>query len=614
MNNEFYKPEMILCQIESIRISENIPMHRMTYGLCDRSLPGKVLNGQNRKLDKLLIDAFYQRLGRNLRNFEALLDADEYTYYEAREAFRDAFSKNDIEEAKTAAKKYASMDICSRSHLHRQMSEMFDVSLMIKEKEDPECILKKAKDALELTVPGFTLEKLKEYYYTETELILLDIILKASRKLFGDAYVYPFYDDVCELYGAARYAQNEQVHRFAPMIYAAALLKLKRGDLSEAAALSDRMVRNLVNDNKIRYLAEFLEIKSKAEGGTVDERFACVIKEAVMKYHPEWSPDEDIQIYWEYMIIPVGKIVKQRRQMLGLSQEDLTNYNGETICSIDTVYRLERGRHTINWEVEKKILSKLRLMPERFHREFMTDDYDDIKVLKEVINAQATGDLEKIKKGIEELDRRHQETYLPHNEQYISFLKQKMMGIPGNNGADSVNEYKRTLSVTMPGNPKENGELDDCYPFNTESMILMLIASELFKKGEKEKGFVLCKNLLDNYEKLGNYSNTFYNCVTNIERLVASELGNVSRFEESDRIAKESLIKCFRHNKLDQWSSNIYCLAWNNGADPGKKKDKQTELRASYVLSKLQKKKRGEQCAVNQCNLYYSGGILDDLM
>ncbi|MCR5584548.1 MAG: helix-turn-helix domain-containing protein [Lachnospiraceae bacterium] len=631
MGSQFNGPEMILCLIDSMRIEENISMAQMTYGLCDKTLPGKVINGQNRKLDKLLIDAFYQRLGKNLRNFEALLDADEYSLFEGREAFRDAFAKNDIEGARAAVKRYAALKICEKSHLHRQIALMFELCLMQKEHDENKKILAKAKEAIELTIPEFELEKLKDYLYTEVELILLNIILRTSSKLYGDDYVYPFYEKVYEIYQSDRYAENEQVHRFAPLIYPLAILKLKKREFDDAALISDRMVKNLVSDNKIKYVSEFLKIKSEAEAerifpadfseekkerikkGIPYHRYSAALSEVLKKYQPEWSPDEDIQIYWEYMILPVGKIVKQRRIVLGLSQDDLSMHNGVAICSIDTVSRLENGKHSVSWDVERKILGKLKLMPERFHREFMTDSYDDIKVLKEFINAQAAGDLEEEKKRFNDLKNRHQKTLYPQNEQYIAYSDIRLKLKSGEFKGNLADEYKRILDMTMPGGIDKSGGIGEIYPFNTESIVIIALIREWFRQGENEKAFLLCNSFLEKYEELGRFSNTFNNAITNIERLLSSELGNIGRFEESDEIAGDSMRKCFLHDKLELWSSNIYCLAWNNGADQKKEKDKQAELRASFVLAKLQNKKRFERIVENQCNKFYSDEILRDL-
>ncbi len=631
MTSRFKRPEMILSLINGMRMDADISVAQMTYGLCNKTLPGKVLNGENRKLDKLLIDALYQRLGKNLRNFECLLDADEYKLFEAREAFRDAFAKNDTEKARLAAKKYAGMKICEKNALNHQMALLFEIDLLLKERADDKEILEKAYEAIRLTIPEFEPNNIKDYLYTEIELILLDIILKENQKLFGDDFVYPFYKKVYELYQMKRYSENEQVYRFAPMIRRLVLIMLKMRAYDDVTDISERMIRDIVSDNRIKYLAEFLDIKSEAETGKncpegaseeekrkyreglIDHRYAKAVIEVLKKYHSDWSADEDIQIYWEYMVIPAGKIVKQRRMMLGLSQEDIIQENGEQICSIDTISRFENGKHSMSWEAEKMILKRLKLMPERFHREFMTDCYDDIKVLKNVIDAQAVGDAKKVREWLDKLEEIHKKTLYPTNELYIALLEHRNKGITNENIEDEVKKIMNILSLTMPGNLGENGELKQYYCFNNELLIIMTIIQMWFREGKNEEAFVLCNNLLDAYDSLETNRNTFVSSISIIERMLASELGNRGYYEESDEIAVEGLKKCFSHNLLELWCGYLYCIAWNNGANGKAKKDKQIELRAAYVLASLQKKKRLVQKIISQCDSHYDEDILLDL-
>jgi transcriptional regulator with XRE-family HTH domain len=621
MNKTTDKPEMILALIDNLREEEKIPITQMTYGLCDSSQYAKVLRAKNRRFDKLIIDAFYQRLGKNLRNFECLLDADEYMLFEKREEFRDAFFKNDMEKAKAAAERCATLGICRRSRVHQQMALLFRVYLMMKEDKDSGEILRKAKEALELTIPEFKLAELDKYLYSEVELILLDIILKEEEKLKGVEKVYAFYEKVYRVFREDRYLDNEQIFRFAPMIYRLVRIKLDRLEFEAAGAVCDRMISGLIQDNKILYLTEFLECKGRAKAGMAKMETnkipeiveARAIKDALKKYYPEWSPETDIQIYWEFMILPTGEIVKQRRKNLGLSQEDLALDENEEICSVDTISRLENGSHKTSLAVEKQILSRLRMAPERFHREFITDDYSDVRKLKRIAEAQVVGDNTEAEKRLEVLEEAHNRTLYPSNEQCI-MQRRACLNMERAQEFDVViDELQKVMEMSLKNIPGENDEIG-CYLFNTEFFVVEAITMIYRRMGDSDRFFRLCNNLLNDIKNIGRFDNTFYFRVITLGRMLAGEYGNRRMFDRSNEIAAENLVKCFKFNRLDMIDSFLYCLAWNENMDERKKnKDKRIELRAAFALADLEKKAKLKERIVKQCDLFYDKELLQDL-
>ena len=630
-DNNIDRPEMILSLIDNLRNEEGIPVRQMTYGLCDNTLFVKALSEKNRKMDKWLIDSFYQRLGKNMRNFECLLDADEYAMFEMREDFRDAFSKGDMVKARKAAERYASMELCETRCGHRQIAELFKISIMLWEKTDGISVLKKAYEAIRLTIPGFELKQLKNFLFTEIELILINIIMRQSTKVYGEEYTYPFYRELFQIYQQERYSDNEQVIWFAPMIYAYSLILLNRKAYNDVIQVADVMIRCLVADNKIHYLAEFLECKGKAklnyffsisgirrkEKELLEEMpeyaQAKAIKEIYASYYPEWSPDNDIQIYWEYNILPTSKIVKQRRELMGLTQEDLTVYDDEVICSTDTIARLEKGKSKVRASVERRILSRLRLPPDRFHREYMSDSYEDIRQLKSFVEAETRRDEKKAEVCLKKLENAHSLRYFPSNEQYIKQLRLYKRIEKEPDIYKRLSEYRSLLGLTLCNTSDDRGRVN-FYPFDAECALLINIAAVYRRLGEPEMIVRTCKDILHEYQSIGKYDNTFYPGIVSVGRILASELGNLKKFDESDRIAEDMLIRCLKFNRLDLSRGFLFCLAWNTDMDERKKiKNKQTELRAVFALAEIGENNQLKEKVRNHCRLYYSEDILENV-
>ena len=630
MTNEFDRPEIMLELIDSLRKAEDVTIEQMTYGLCERSLYAKVLKNGNRRFDKLMMDAFFQRLGKNMRNLDCILDADEYHLFELREKFRDAFFRNDLIKAEEAGKIYAALEICKKSNVHRQMAELFEIELLLKKKGNDLRILEKAYEAIRETIPGFVLERICDFLYSEVELILLDVILSREEILFGKEKVYPFYKSVYEMFKAERFNDNEQIFRFAHMMYRYARIKVEKEEFEDVIRISDRMIQGLVDDNKIHYLAEFLECKGEAKAGMIgallasdpekenlcnnisEKKRAKAIKTVFEKYGPEWDPENDVQIYWEFFVFSTSKIVKQRRINLGLTQEELCWYNGKEICSVDTVSRLENGTHKINLAVERMILKKLNLSGERYKREFVTGDYSEFYKQEEIVRAYSVNDKERVSGLLNELEGSRYSNYCPSNRQFLD-LRRASITLKQQNYDQQFEKYLSLLRLTLLETPYVNMELGNAI-FDTEFSIIAEISNLYKLAGRKQDFFKLHGGLVKMYKKIGASENIFYYYIISLERTIASELGNHGRFDESDALAEENLFKCFKYDRLDVVTGFLYCLAWNNHKDERKKtKDKQMELRASFALADLMGKTDLKKKIINQCQIYYSEDVLDKI-
>ncbi len=622
-------PELILLLIENLRKEEGVSVAKLTYGLYDEASYSRALHQKNKRPDKLLIDALYQRLGKNMRNFECLLDAEEYALFEMREEFRDSFFRNDIIKAKKAMHRY--LAVKEDNNLHHQLALLFEISIMVKQKENHQMVIDKAYKAIRTTIPGFELSCISDYLFSEVELILLNILLKENQDIFGEDYVAEYLETVYEMFRSERYSDNEQVMRFAPMIYRLVLIKIERKSFEEAIEISEYMIKCLVADNKINYLMEFLRCKSIAKVNAVmtlsdmdvekesllhsskEYNQACAISDIYEKYYPEWNPESEIQIYWELNIIPTGKIVKQRRELFGLSQEELTCYDDEVICSVDTISRLENGKHQIKSSVEKRILDKLRIIPDRFHREFMTDQYKDIRTLKRLISARIIQNEKETRSEIERLEEVHKTRFYNSNVRYLEYIK-LAMSIDGEAEQELLKKYEKQLWMTMP-RALDNSFKVKCLPFETEYYILMKIAKINLKIGNLTSYFSLIHSVLDTYRSVGKYDNTFWYNIASLERTLSSELGNRNRFDESNDLARHGLNRCIRFDRLDMCINHLYCLAWNEDMDERvEKKSKQTELCASFALADLEKRLKLMERVKKQCRLFYDDNILVGLI
>ena len=79
-------------------------------------------------------------------------------------------------------------------------------------------------------------------------------------------------------------------------------------------------------------------------------------------------------------IYNIGEVIQKRRKSLGITQEQLS----EGICSVQTLSRVENGKHQISWEKFKRLMEKLGMPSEKYSLVIKVDDMESIEYEKEI--------------------------------------------------------------------------------------------------------------------------------------------------------------------------------------------------------------------------------------
>ena len=144
--------------------------------------------------------------------------------------------------------------------------------------------------------------------------------------------------------------------------------------------------------------------------------------------------------YRESHAVNVNEVIRQRRMVLGMTQEELA----AGICDVTTISRLENKRHKLNDTLRVQLLQRLKLSGDKYISSVDTYDYkvfEKINRLKDLQTIEKYGELKEI---INEITDEY--------KLYSINSKQYMVRVLGSRFVDeySAEEILRTLNLTLP--------------------------------------------------------------------------------------------------------------------------------------------------------------------
>lgn len=550
----------------------------------------KIVNGQDRKLHKLEIDALLQRVGYNAKNCNCLLDIDEYKAFTLRERIREQIEKcyedkNNYQHIKEMIAEYK--NTC-KSNAELQVAEYFDIQLMCISDENYSLQKRKCMDAIKLTICDFSLDNIQEYLYSEIEILIVTRLLRIITSMGDKDTALSGYEKLLVLQKQDIYSNNESMKFFAGIIYDASLIYMERHQYEMASALCQYALEKLPRENKFRYIPEMYEMKAQADArmiilkkGYDSTMFQLLYEQSAEykmyqdlcyisdKYPDEYYDDIRCPMYREYRVVFVGDIIRQRRMLWGMTQNELAYYINsdikdatDEICSEKTLSRLENGKTVTSWRVTRRLLERLKLPPERYFFDYVADDYSILEEISDIERCISAKRYEGLLERCEAVKKENPLHYYSYNCQVVEKIEYKIKRINNLISSDDAgNMLVKILERTIP-----KGYLADdasIYMFMGEQQTLVNIVQNIrIIKGEKA-GIKLLEKMIRGYRDTCINENICASYIVNLKRVYESYTANIGCLESACVLGYEVLRETIKHNMLGVMSPCLYDIAWN---------------------------------------------------
>ena len=558
--------------LKNIRTEEKVSLDQLAMGLMSASQLVKIENGE-RPINKNIRDRLLERLGIAKELYENLLDLCDFEEWDYKKKILSAIQDKKIEDAYRLLKEYKA-HLRENDRINHQFILAMWGEVLKQEGASKEKIAECYRKAVILTIPDA-----EKVWSEKRPLSVLEMNLLLETIIYGNNMDYLHKCRVLMEYIDTGYYDEIMKAKIYPKIV---YYYLKKQILfkeywnvetqTENLKICEKAIDKLRDAGRTYYLVELLEIEMQISEIMLDDTFPedfekneadkinakellSVIKNLYAEYEVPAYMQDCTYFYQQKWIFSMKDVLRIRREMLGLTQEQLC----EGICSVKSLRRAEKGQTDMQRETLKKVLNRLGLSGQMQWSRLITSDREAIRMAEELADyindrkfSVASKQLESLKSRID-LD-------IPQNKQY--FLEKQAL-LEFEQGKVTREEFvkmeKEALECTLRAENlyrKENVYL-------TEQEITCIRNSWRGMEGKEKRELIdLIFRLYDNYA-LNNGLSQAISMYEFIAESAVNELGNNGehvRAEEIDRKVIKASLSCRR---IWDVHYNLYDILWN---------------------------------------------------
>ncbi|MBD5498784.1 MAG: helix-turn-helix transcriptional regulator [Lachnospiraceae bacterium] len=599
--------------LKALRKGKKVTLDRLSRGICSASMLARIEAGE-RLPEKIVRDRFLERLGLTNDGYEDYLQPDEHALWESWKALLRAVENKDYKEADSLIEQYER----DKRHHSNVIERQFYLAMkgqLAQYRNVPEaelCML--YEKALRLTVPEITYDEWRKQSFSLQEWNLLLEYIHFGGDIGKieweeDPYVYQkaayellleeFQKAVKDVYGRAKI--------FPKAVYYYGMVQMKQPkadwECEKLLRLCRQAIAMLRSTGRTYYLYELLEIKEKlitvsGQGALFEKEMTetrelkKVLSALYRKYHVSEKKENCCYLYWQTDNERIGDVIRKRRKLLGLTQKQLC----EGICEPRTLQRLESNKTRAQMAVVRQLLERLGL-PFEFQRlEVISDNYEAVVLYREMCQASNAHESDRAEKLLQRLVplismQNIQNRQEVKRSEALNQLKQGKITL-----REYVEQMEKALGYTVASADMKN--LQEGYLTCTEIGCIYNIATRV-EEGEAWQYFKPLWEIYNRYEEENDVeANISMYLLVMIG--IASHLGNVGRYRESNRISDRAIKESLKSGRIYMLHNYIYNKCWNDMEcqKPGIPAETactgQAELQACILLSRFCQEKSYE--------------------
>lgn len=559
--------------LKNIRTEEGISLDQLALGIMSASQLARIEKGE-RSVAKVVRDRLLERLGVARDLYENLLDLEDYREWERQKDILHAVREKQTKEAEQLLSEYEE-SLEDDENIWRQFYLVMLADIQ-KKAEGQELFVRKCyREALALTVPeaDTVWAKQRPLSILEINLLLENLAYENGMDSFLKYKVLLRYvEDGCydEISKAKIYPKIAFYSLKKRMQYRE---HLDAGERMECLEICGKAVERLRDAGRTYYLVELLEIRKQLledQLGEVtgeeqkenlavhreNEELLKVIRDLYRQYDVTDYMEDCTYLYQQKWVFPIGEVLKIRRTMFGMTQEQLC----DGICSVKSLRRAEQGKTDLQREVREKLLKRLGLSGQLQWTRLITSDREVVRLAERLAKYQNGQNYVETRKLLERLKAKVT-MEIPQNKQFIietetllDYYEKKI----------SMRKFVDCETEILRQTLKENDFRKMGKIYLTE-MEIKCIRNRWrgLKNEEKKKDIQFLLNIYEEYSSKNVIANaiSMYEFVT---EGAVSELGNMGEHELAILIDKKSIKESLKCRRLIHIDYKLYDIFWNN--------------------------------------------------
>lgn len=566
--------------LKRVRKEEKVSLLRLSEGLMTASQLARIEKGE-RSVCKNMRDRLLGRLGISSDLYENLLDIEDYAAWEQQRNILCAVEQKAFQNAQELIAKYGEHG--SRADkIKQQFCLVMQAEILRQQGAGEGEIGACYEKAVRLTVPDAghlcTANKLLaiqeinmileyEFYHRRADFAqkCRDLMAFVEHSVYDELSKVKIYPKIAYYYLREMTSQENMQDP---------------GKLEESLEICNRAVEMLRDTGRAYFLLELLEMKIRivenikrlpegcgklqVQNALEEELRECVeLADLLKKLYKEYEVPAYMQdctyLYQQRWVFYVGDVLRIRRKMYGLTQEELCGGD----CSARTLRRTEKKESSMQYVALSILLRKLGLSKEYQRARLVSSDREVLRLMEEFTACRNNRELEKAKMILNQMKERVLDE-VPENRQYIMEAEASLDWLTGAITKEEFAEREgEALRCTL--------KVDDLYQMDevylTEMEMLCIRKKiQMLTEEKKRECIDFLLRFFDTYEK----KNALSDCISMYEfatLCVIYELGNRKEYQKSIKIAKMVLkedLKCRRIWGIDGY---IYEISWSENKE-----------------------------------------------
>lgn len=541
-----------------IRNEKGMSQNELRRGILKRTEYSRFESGEI-ELDKIHLEAIFQRLGKSEDKLELAVTMEEYQTFSIRYTILHLLSQERVREADEKIGEYQTYADMEKP-LYRQAVMLFRALRDYTENREKEKVISALERALCVTFPELRNQKLEAVYLCTQEIQILLLLIyfnkEKMQKLVKELFSYI----------DRRYTDGEERVRIYPQCaWLLGQTYLAGHNIGSAYEICEKGIDCLAKNGALSFMKELLELKEKCLGyfGKADEIIKISEQKAAIEFlyeiagmpYVEEKSISLLQTSRETEIIVLNEVIREMRQAQKLSQEELS----ADICSQETLSRIESGGRSPNRKNAYAMLRRMGLNRGSYYGSIVADDYELYEKVREYKWNSVRREWDAVRRLKKELEE-SLNLEDPVNKQFIETSRiQAELQEKNLDHEAGIHELKRILGYTW---KDINGTIYRV-PFREEVVILNQMAVSLRMLGRMEEALNVYEQVFRRY---GNsvVSNDFH--AVSCFLLYVNYTGfleTAGHLEEAEKIGGEGLevvLNCQRGDVAGKLLANISCI------------------------------------------------------
>lgn len=350
----------------------------------------------------------------------------------------------------------------------------------------------------------------------------------------------------------------------------------------ESLQVCNQAIEMLRNTGRAFYLIELLEAKCKLLKSIETDKeeykecaeLVKLFRELYCEYDVPVYMQDCVYLYRQRWVFYIGDVLRIRRKMYGLTQEELC----KGICVPKTLRRTERMKRNMQQDMLAAVMRRLGLSKEYQRVWLVTNDEDVVKLYEELTKCRNNFDVQRARDLLNQIEKKIS-LDIPENRQYFIEVEASLDWMEGKiNNEEFARREETALRCTL--NIDKLLNADEIYLTEME-MSCMRKRMRGLEKTEKGEYIKLFLRIFEQYER----KKELFDCIAMYEFVMvcmANELGNMDEHQISIRIDKKLIQESLKCKRLWAVSNSLYDILWNESEQAIKEghkitKDKMTE-------------------------------------